>query len=46
MRAGQIFLDNPQETPFITTWNRIHAADPSFLSEFRAAAAADEAEFS
>ena len=33
-------------TPFITTWNRIHAADPSFLSEFRAAAAADEAEFS
>ncbi|WP_370303726.1 glycosyl transferase [Pseudooceanicola sp.] len=46
MRAGQIFLDNPQETPFITTWNRIHAADPSFLSEFRAAAAADEAECS
>ena len=46
MRAGQIFLDNPQETPFITTWNRIHAADPSFLSEFRSAAAADEAEFS
>ena len=46
MRAGQIFLDNPQETPFITTWNRIHAADPSFLSEFRAAAAADEADFS
>ena len=45
MRAGQIFLDNPQETPFISTWNRIHAADPTFLSEFRSAAAADEAEY-
>lgn len=46
MRAGQVFLDNPHETPFIPTWNRVHAADPSFLTDMRAAAAADEAEFS
>ncbi len=45
MRAGQTFLDNPHETPFIPTWNRIHSADPSFLDELHAAAAADEAEF-
>lgn len=45
MVAGQFFLDNPHETPFIPTWNRIHSAEPSFLSELHAAAAADEAEF-
>ncbi|MFQ1702077.1 glycosyl transferase [Loktanella agnita] len=46
MRAGQIFLENPHETPFIPTWNRVHSADPDFLSDLRAAAAADEKEFS
>jgi len=45
MRAGTVFLENPHETPFIPTWNRIHAADPEFLAEFKAAAAADQAEF-
>ncbi|WP_171133349.1 MULTISPECIES: glycosyl transferase [unclassified Ruegeria] len=45
MRAGQIFLDNPHETPFIPTWNRIHAADPSFLSDITQAARADEKEY-
>jgi len=45
MRAGQSFLDNPHETPFIPTWNRVHSADPEFLSALHAAAAADEAEF-
>jgi glucosyl-3-phosphoglycerate synthase len=45
MRAGQIFLDNPSETPFIPTWNRVHAADPDFLSDFRRAAAEDVAEY-
>jgi glucosyl-3-phosphoglycerate synthase len=45
MLAGQFFLDNPKETPFIPTWNRVNSADPSFLSELRSAAAADEAEF-
>ena len=45
MRAGQTFLDNPHETPFIPTWNRIHSADPGFLEELHAAAAADAAEY-
>lgn len=45
MRAGQTFLDKPNETPFIPTWNRVHAADPGFLSALHAAAAADEAEY-
>lgn len=41
MRAGQTFLDNPQEIPFIATWNRVHAADPDFLRDMQAAALAD-----
>lgn len=45
MRAGQTFLENPHETPFIPTWNRVHAADPDFLRDMREAAAADVAEY-
>ncbi|MDJ0858298.1 MAG: glycosyl transferase [Dinoroseobacter sp.] len=45
MRAGQIFIENPSEAPFIPTWNRVHAADPDFLTDFRAAAAADLQDF-
>ena len=45
IRAGQVFLDSPQETPFIANWNRIHAADPVLLSELKAAVAADAEEF-
>ncbi|UYV38234.1 glycosyl transferase [Rhodobacteraceae bacterium D3-12] len=45
MLAGQTFLDNPHETPFIPTWNRVHSADPGFLKALHSAAAADEAEF-
>ena len=46
MLAGQYFLDNPHETPFIPTWNRVHSADPEFLKALHDAAMADEAEFS
>lgn len=46
MRAGQFFLENPHETPFIPTWNRVHAADPDFLREMQEAVAADTAEYS
>jgi glucosyl-3-phosphoglycerate synthase len=45
MRAGQVFLENPHEIPFIPTWNRIHAADPTFLYDMNEAAKADEAEY-
>ncbi len=46
IEAGQIFLENPQDTPFIPTWNRVHSAAPGFLEDLKNAAAADEAEFS
>ena len=45
MRAGHFFLDNPHETPFIPTWNRVHSAAPDFLTKLREAAAADDAEY-
>lgn len=45
IRAGQVFLDNPHESPFIPTWNRVHSADPEFLNDLRRAAAEDLEEF-
>ncbi|MCY6382454.1 glycosyl transferase [Hoeflea prorocentri] len=45
MRAGQTFLDNPHETPFIPTWNRVHAADQDLIRDLHTAAAADLEEF-
>lgn len=45
VRAGHVFIDNPHETPFIPTWNRVHSADPGFLSDMLAAARADDAEY-
>ena len=45
IRAGQMFLDNPHESPFIPTWNRVNAADPSFLSDLKKAAAKDSSEY-
>lgn len=45
MRAGQIFLETPHETPFIPNWSRVHAADPTLVSDLREAVSADEAEF-
>lgn len=45
VEAGMVFLDNPQETPFIPNWNRVHSADPTFLGDFKNAAAKDDAEF-
>ena len=41
MRAGQVFLDNPSETPFIATWSRVHAADPDLMRDMLLAVAAD-----
>ena len=45
MRAGQVFLENPHETPFIPTWNRVHAADPTFLQDMNKAAKEDDNEY-
>ncbi len=45
MRAGEVFLSNPSETPFIATWSRVHAADPDLMADMRRATAEDIAEF-
>ena len=44
MRAGEVFLDNPFETPFIPTWSRVHAADPHLMTELLRAVDADYAD--
>lgn len=43
--AGQVFLDNPAESPFIPTWSRVHAADPALMSDMLQAVADDYDEF-
>lgn len=43
--AGHVFLDNPAETPFIPTWNRVHSADPDLMADMLKAVAADLREF-
>ncbi len=45
MGAGQVFLEKPNETPFVPNWSRVNAADPGLVGELRAAVAADQAEF-
>jgi len=46
MKAGQAFLENPMETPFIPSWSRITSAAPGFLHELQAAVEADFEEYS
>lgn len=45
MKAGQTFLENPHETPFIPNWSRVNAADPELLMQLRQTVAADAEEF-
>ncbi|MBM94562.1 MAG: glycosyl transferase [Oceanospirillaceae bacterium] len=44
MRAGEYFLDNPMETPFIPSWNRVISAIPDILDQIYEAVEADNAE--
>ncbi|KCV82831.1 hypothetical protein ATO10_04457 [Actibacterium atlanticum] len=44
-KAGQIFLDNPAEQPFIPTWSRVHAADPALMTDMLRAVADDYDEY-
>jgi glucosyl-3-phosphoglycerate synthase len=41
MKAGQSFLDNPMETPFIPSWNRVISAIPDIFEQLEAAVEAD-----
>ena len=45
IRAGQTFLDNPNETPFIPNWSRVFSADPTILSALRSAVSEDAEEY-
>ncbi|WGL17825.1 glycosyl transferase [Microbulbifer bruguierae] len=46
VKAGMAFLENPMETPFIPSWNRITSAEPGFLQRLRLAVEADYEEYS
>ncbi|MEI4471683.1 glycosyl transferase [Frigidibacter sp. MR17.24] len=45
VEAGRVYLEFPAATPFIPTWNRVHAADPQLMRDMLAAVAADAEEF-
>ena len=45
MDAGNHFLDNPMDTPFIPSWNRVLSAMPDIQGKLIAAVEADMAEF-
>lgn len=46
LTAGHTFLDQPMETPFIPSWNRVVSAMPNVLSELKEAVELDNEEFS
>jgi len=45
LTAGNIFLENPMETPFIPSWNRVISAIPDILSQLKEAVELDNQEF-
>lgn len=46
MKAGESFLDNPMETPFIPSWNRVNSAIPELQYQLKQAVQEDMEEFS
>ncbi len=45
MRAGAYFLDNPMDTPFIPSWNRVKSAVPDIMPRLLDAVEQDNKEF-
>ncbi len=45
MDAGEAFLSNPMDTPFIPPWNRVESAVPGIMHELREAVKQDMQEF-
>lgn len=45
MEAGNTFLENPMETPFMPSWNRVVSAVPDILEQIKEAVELDYAEF-
>ncbi|WP_371376150.1 glycosyl transferase [Thalassotalea aquiviva] len=46
IKAGQKFLEDPMETPFIPSWNRVINAKPDIFDRLKLAVEQDNAEFS
>ncbi|XQW85237.1 glycosyl transferase [Thalassotalea piscium] len=46
LTAGHNFLEQPMETPFIPSWNRVVSAMPNVLAELKEAVELDNKEFS
>lgn len=46
LAAGNTFLEQPMETPFIPSWNRVVSAIPDILSQLKEAVELDNQEFS
>ena len=46
LTAGNTFLEQPMETPFIPSWNRVISAVPDILSQIKNAVEEDYKEFS
>ncbi|MEO1400132.1 MAG: glycosyl transferase [Cyanobacteria bacterium J06635_1] len=44
MDAGEVYMSNPKETPFIHCWERIQSAFPDFLTRFTKAVELDNME--
>ena len=44
MKAGETFFENPMETPFIPTWNRVLSAIPDYLDRFKSSVELDNEE--
>lgn len=45
MAAGKYFLDNPMDTPFIPSWNRVISAIPDIMERLQDAVEEDTREF-
>lgn len=46
VKAGERFLDNPMETPFIPSWNRVRSAVPDIFERIYGAVKQDHRDFS
>lgn len=46
LTAGHTFLEQPMDTPFIPSWNRVVSAIPDILSQLKEAVELDNEEFS
>ena len=43
VEAGQRFIDEPNETPFVPRWNRVRYAIPDIMDQIKNAVDADNA---